>query len=72
VVITVYFYEDLTLREVGRALNLTEGIPQILYRALAKLRETLTESIQFMGSRRTDSPAPSRSPDTLVLTSARL
>ncbi len=48
--ITLYFYEDLTLREIGGALNLTEGgISQILPRALAKLRETLTKSIQFLG-----------------------
>jgi RNA polymerase sigma factor FliA len=45
VVTTFYFYEGLTLREIGRALNLTEGrISQILHRALAKLKETLSES----------------------------
>jgi DNA-directed RNA polymerase specialized sigma24 family protein len=43
-VITFYFYEGLTSREKGRALNLIEGrISQILRRTLAKLRETLTE-----------------------------
>jgi DNA-directed RNA polymerase specialized sigma subunit len=48
--ITLYFYEDLKLREIGGALNLTEdGISKILHRALAKLRETLTKSIQVMG-----------------------
>ncbi len=37
-VITFYFYEGLTLREIGGALNVTEGrISQILHRALAKL-----------------------------------
>lgn len=44
VVTTFYFYEDLTLREIGGALNLTEGrISQILHRALAKLKEALSE-----------------------------
>ena len=40
-----YFYEGLTLREIGKALGLTEGrISQILRRALTNLRETLAES----------------------------
>lgn len=39
-VITLYFYEGLTLREIGKALKLTEGrISQILSRALGKLKE---------------------------------
>jgi RNA polymerase sigma factor for flagellar operon FliA len=47
VVTTFYFYEVLTLREIGGALNLTEGrISQILHRALAKLREALSEHPQ--------------------------
>ena len=47
VVTTFYFYEGLTLREIGGALNLTEGrISQILHQALAKLRETLSERPQ--------------------------
>ena len=34
-VATFYFYEGLTLKEIGRALNLTEGrVSQILRRAL--------------------------------------
>jgi len=42
-----YFYEGLTLREIGGALNLTEGrISQILHGALAKLRESLSESLE--------------------------
>ena len=50
VVTTFYFYEGLTLREIGGALNLTEGrISQILHRALLKLRQTLSESPQFSG-----------------------
>ena len=50
VVTTFYFYEGLTLREIGGALNLTEGrISQILHRALARLRETLSENPQFSG-----------------------
>jgi DNA-directed RNA polymerase specialized sigma subunit len=44
------FYEGLTLREIDGALNSTDGgIFQILHRALAKLRETLSESLQFSG-----------------------
>lgn len=42
-VITFYFHEGLTLREIGRALGLTEGrISQILKSALSKLSEFLT------------------------------
>ncbi len=42
---TFYFYEGLTLREIGRVLNLTEGrISQILHGALAKLKVALSES----------------------------
>jgi RNA polymerase sigma factor for flagellar operon FliA len=45
VVTAFYFYEGLTLREIGGALSLTEGrISQILHAALAKLREALAES----------------------------
>ena len=44
VVTTFYYYEGLTLREIGRALNLTEGrISQILHRALMRLRHSLAE-----------------------------
>ena len=44
VVTTFYYYEGLTLREIGRALNLTEGrISQILHRALMRLRDSLSE-----------------------------
>jgi RNA polymerase sigma factor for flagellar operon FliA len=43
-VATFYFYEGLTLKEIGRALELTEGrISQILRQALKKLREGLTD-----------------------------
>jgi RNA polymerase sigma factor for flagellar operon FliA len=50
VVTTFYFYEQLTLREIGGSLNLTEGrISQILHQALASLRETLSEGPQFSG-----------------------
>jgi len=50
VVITFYFYEGLTLREIGGALGLTEGrISQVLHRALLKLRKTLSESPRFSG-----------------------
>jgi RNA polymerase sigma factor for flagellar operon FliA len=44
-VTTFYFYEGLTLREIGKALNLTEGrISQILRQALVKLKGALAES----------------------------
>jgi RNA polymerase sigma factor FliA len=47
IVTTFYFYEGLTLREIGGALNLTEGrISQILHAALAKLREALSETLE--------------------------
>jgi RNA polymerase sigma factor FliA len=46
-VTSFYFYEGLTLREIGKSLGLTEGrISQILRRALTNLRETLAESRQ--------------------------
>jgi RNA polymerase sigma factor FliA len=41
---TFYFYEGLTLREIGKALNLTEGrVSQILKGTLARLRDHLSE-----------------------------
>lgn len=44
VVTTFYYYEGLTLREIGGALNLTEGrISQILHRALLRLRQAVAE-----------------------------
>lgn len=44
VVTTFYYYEGLTLREIGRVLNLTEGrISQILHAALGRLRHSLSE-----------------------------
>lgn len=47
IVTTFYFYDGLTLREIGRALGLTEGrISQILRRALCNLRDTLAEHHQ--------------------------
>jgi DNA-directed RNA polymerase specialized sigma subunit len=52
VVITFYFYEGLTLRDFGGAMNLTEGrISQILHKALAKLREAHSESPKPSASR---------------------
>lgn len=48
VVTTFYYYEGLTLREIGRVLNLTEGrISQILHRAIAHLRHSLSEETQI-------------------------
>ena len=44
VVTTFYYFEGLTLREIGRVLDLTEGrISQILHAALARLRRSLDE-----------------------------
>jgi RNA polymerase sigma factor FliA len=41
---TFYFYEGLTLKEIGKALSLTEGrVSQILKETLAKLRDHLQE-----------------------------
>jgi hypothetical protein len=41
---TFYYYEGLTLREIGRVLDLTEGrILQILHSALVRLRQNLAE-----------------------------
>lgn len=43
-VATFYFYEGLTLKEIGKALGLTEGrISQILRRAMDKLRLSIGE-----------------------------
>jgi len=42
-VVTLYYHEELTMREIGEVLNLTEGrICQILSRIVAQLRQTLT------------------------------
>ena len=42
-VATLYFYDGLTLKEIGKALKLSEGrISQILRRALGKLRDLLS------------------------------
>jgi RNA polymerase sigma factor for flagellar operon FliA len=44
VVTTFYHYEGLTLREIGGALDLTEGrISQILCQALLRLRRAVAE-----------------------------
>jgi RNA polymerase sigma factor FliA len=44
VVITFYYYEGLTLKEIGRVLDLTEGrISQILHSALVRLRQDLAQ-----------------------------
>ena len=50
IVATFYFYEGLTLKEIGKAMNLTEGrISQLLRRALEKLRGRLKESALVSG-----------------------
>lgn len=47
-VTTFYYYEGLTLREIGRVLNLTEGrISQILHAALGRLRHSLSEEARI-------------------------
>ena len=44
-VATFYFYEGLTLKEIGKALQLSEGrISQILRQALSKLRNLLSDN----------------------------
>lgn len=41
---TFYFYEGLTLKEIGQALDLTEErVSQILKRALTRLRDLMEE-----------------------------
>lgn len=51
-VATFYFYQGLTLKEIGRALGLTEGrISQILRQALTKLRESLADQRILSSSR---------------------
>jgi hypothetical protein len=43
-VVTTFYYEGLTLREIGRVLDLTEGrISQMLHSALVRLRQNLAE-----------------------------
>ncbi len=50
-VVTLYFYEDLTLREIGQALGLTEGrISQILKKTLGKLRGFIGDDYLSSGS----------------------
>jgi RNA polymerase sigma factor for flagellar operon FliA len=49
-VATFYYYEGLTLKEIGKAMSLTEGrISQILRRALTKLRALLSVNPTFSG-----------------------
>lgn len=49
-VTTFYFYEGLTLKEIGKALNLSEGrISQILRSAIRKLRECLDSGLLSEG-----------------------
>lgn len=51
-VATFYFYEGLTLKEIGKALDLTEGrISQVLRRALNKLRQRLSDNPAFSAGR---------------------
>jgi RNA polymerase sigma factor FliA len=53
IVTTFYYYEGLTLREIGGTLGLTEGrISQILKASLARLREALSETAGVSGGPR--------------------
>ena len=46
IVTTFYFYEELTLKEIGKAMGLSEGrISQILRGAVGKLRECLEHGL---------------------------
>ena len=57
IVTTLYFYEGLTRREIGAAMNVTgEPISQILHRALAKLRVTFPRARRPTGCRRATLP----------------
>ena len=63
VVTTFYYYEGLTLREIGGILGLTEGrISQILRAAMIRLRQRLSETVY----------CPDRSPETSSDGAARL
>jgi len=47
-VLALYYYEDLTLREIGEVLDLTESrVSQIHSKAIAALRETLKREMVF-------------------------
>lgn len=47
-VLALYYYEDLTLREIGEVLNLTESrVSQIHSKAIAALKETLKRERVF-------------------------
>lgn len=49
VVTTFYYYEGLTLREIGSILNLTEGrISQILRAAMIRLRGSLSDAVYLL------------------------
>lgn len=55
-VATFYFYDGLTLKEIGKALQLSEGrISQILRRALSKLRSLLSDNSVVSGELNTGS-----------------
>lgn len=50
-VVTLYFYEGLTLKEIGQALQVTEGrISQILSRTLGKLRGMISDDYLISGN----------------------
>ncbi len=49
VVTTFYYYEGLTLREIGGILGLTEGrISQILRAAMIRLRGSLSDAVYLL------------------------
>lgn len=50
-VVTLYYYEGLTLKEIGQALQLTEGrISQIMSQTLRKLRGVVTHDHLALGN----------------------
>ena len=70
VVTTFYFYEGLTLREIGGALNLTEGGGISRRYCTGALARSVRRSRRASSSLEGGEAGGIRSPDTLVLTSA--
>jgi len=59
-IVTLYYHEELTLREIGQVLNLSEGrICQIFKQLVARLRDALG-----IGPEPADGAAASRSAKT--------
>jgi RNA polymerase sigma factor FliA len=62
-VVTLYYYEELTLREIGQILDLSEGrVCQILAQAVARLRSALGIKLpENLSPRRTQEARKQRS-----------